>query len=283
MDTTRVVILIVVVVLLLAALAVGLRTARRKKQTADLRGQFGPEYDATVGSRGDRDGGRAGAGRAPAPAGPAGAARARAGRREELTRQWQPGAGAFRRRAGPRHLRGARPGPPGAQRARLPDAGPRQPDRPGLGRPPRGGGGLPRGRSPDACRERGAEATTEDLREAMVHYRSLFARLLGNGNGSGGPHRVRDHRHRRGPGRPPGAGRHQRRCQPSGPDTTPLTPGPAACAGPAHRGPHRLPVLRAPAGGWVSDDAGSARPTSGRSRAGRHRACAPRPGPRAGR
>ncbi len=27
------------------------------------------------------------------------------------------------------------------------------------------------------------EATTEDLREAMVHYRSLFSRLLGDGNG----------------------------------------------------------------------------------------------------
>src|SRR6185312_10623814 len=54
MDTTQVVILIIVVVLLLVAVVAGLRVARRKRESAALRDQFGPEYDATVGSRGDR-------------------------------------------------------------------------------------------------------------------------------------------------------------------------------------------------------------------------------------
>jgi hypothetical protein len=185
MDTTRVVILVVVVVLLLVALVVGLQMARRKKQTAELRGQFGPEYDATVGSRGDR-------GAAERELAERRDRRAQLqlhelepARRQELSSEWQQVQARFVDEpvlaTSEAHVLVRRVLSERGYPTQDLDS---QTDLVSVDHPEVVGDYREAVRRTRAG-ERG-EATTEDLREAMVHYRSLFSRLLGDGNGSSG-------------------------------------------------------------------------------------------------
>lgn len=56
MDTTTVVVIVAVVLLVLLALAIAMWAMRQRSQSrrADLQDRFGPEYDRTVDERGDR-------------------------------------------------------------------------------------------------------------------------------------------------------------------------------------------------------------------------------------
>ncbi len=56
MDTTTIVVIVAVVLLVLLALAIAMWAMRKRSQSrrADLQDRFGPEYDRTVDERGDR-------------------------------------------------------------------------------------------------------------------------------------------------------------------------------------------------------------------------------------
>ncbi len=177
MDTTQVVILVIVVVLLLAAVVVGLRAARRRRESAALRDQFGPEYDAALGSRGDRQA-------AERDLTDRRERRARLDlreldpvRREELTQEWQqvqtrfvdePVLATSEAHVLVRRVLSERGYPTEDLDSQTELVSVDHPEVVGDYR--------------EAVRRTRAgekgEATTEDLREAMVHYRSLFSRLL---------------------------------------------------------------------------------------------------------
>jgi hypothetical protein len=185
MDTTRVVIIIVIVVLLLIALAVGLRMAKRKKQTAQLRGQFGPEYDATVGSRGDRDAAERELAERRDRRSRLQLRELEPARRQELNSEWQqvqarfvdePVLASSEAQVLVRRVLNERGYPTQDLDS--------QTDLVSVDHPEVVGDYREAVRRTRAG-EKG-EATTEDLREAMVHYRSLFSRLLGDGDGHTG-------------------------------------------------------------------------------------------------
>jgi hypothetical protein len=186
MDTTRVVIIIVIVVLLLVALAVGLRVARRKKQTAELRGQFGPEYDATVGSRGDRDAAERELAERRDRRSQLQLRELEPARRQELTTEWQQVQARFVDEpvlaSSEAHVLVRRVLSERGYPTQDLDS---QTDLVSVDHPEVVGDYREAVRRTRAG-EKG-EATTEDLREAMVHYRALFSRLLGDGNGHTGP------------------------------------------------------------------------------------------------
>jgi len=185
MDTTRVVIIIVIVVLLLIALAVGLRIARRKKQTAELRGQFGPEYDATVGSRGDRDAAERELAERRDRRSQLQLRELEPARRQELSTQWQQVQARFVDEpvlaSSEAHVLVRRVLSERGYPTQDLDS---QTDLVSVDHPEVVGDYREAVRRTQAG-EKG-EATTEDLREAMVHYRSLFSRLLGDGTGHAG-------------------------------------------------------------------------------------------------
>jgi hypothetical protein len=182
MDTTRVVIIIVIVVLLLVALAVGLRVARRKKQTAELRGQFGPEYDATVGSRGDRDAAERELAERRDRRSQLQLRELEPARRQELSSEWQQVQARFVDEpvlaSSEAHVLVRRVLSERGYPTQDLDS---QTDLVSVDHPEVVGDYREAVRRTRAG-EKG-EATTEDLREAMVHYRALFSRLLGDGNG----------------------------------------------------------------------------------------------------
>jgi hypothetical protein len=184
MDTTRVVIIIVVVVLLLVALVVGLRMARRKKQTAELRGQFGPEYDATVGSRGDRDAAERELAERRDRRAELQLHELEPARRQELSSEWQQVQARFVDEpvlaTSEAHVLVRRVLSERGYPTQDLDS---QTDLVSVDHPEVVGDYREAVRRTRAG-EKG-EATTEDLREAMVHYRSLFSRLLGDGDGNG--------------------------------------------------------------------------------------------------
>jgi hypothetical protein len=185
MDTTRVVIIIVVVVLLLVALVVGLRMARRKKQTAELRGQFGPEYDATVGSRGNRDAAERELAERRDRRAELQLHELEPARRQELSSEWQQVQARFVDEpvlaTSEAHVLVRRVLSERGYPTQDLDS---QTDLVSVDHPEVVGDYREAVRRTRAG-EKG-EATTEDLREAMVHYRSLFSRLLEDGNGHTG-------------------------------------------------------------------------------------------------
>ena len=177
MDTTQVVILIIVVVLLLAAVVVGLRAGRHRRESAALRDQFGPEYDATLGARGDRQA-------AERDLTDRRERRARLElreldpvRREELTQEWQqvqtrfvdePVLATSEAHVLVRRVLSERGYPTEDLDS--------QTDLVSVDHPEVVGDYREAVRRTRAGEQ--GKATTEDLREAMVHYRSLFSRLL---------------------------------------------------------------------------------------------------------
>jgi hypothetical protein len=185
MTTAQVVILIVVVVLLLVALTVGLRIARRKKQTSELRGQFGPEYDATVGSRGDREAAERDLAERRDRRAQLQLSELEPRRREELSLEWQqvqsrfvdePVLATSEAHVLVRRVLSERGYPTQDLDSQTDLVSVDHPEVVGDYRE-----AVRRTRAGES-----GDATTEDLREAMVHYRSLFSRLLGAGSGSTG-------------------------------------------------------------------------------------------------
>ena len=184
MTTAQVVILIIIVVLLLAALVVGLRIARRKQQTSQLRGQFGPEYDATVGARGNREAAERELAERQSRRAEIQLRELEPQRREELSTEWQQVQARFVDEpvlaTSEAHVLVRRVLSERGYPTQDLDS---QTDLVSVDHPEVVGDYREAVRRTRAG-EKG-EATTEDLREAMVHYRSLFSRLLGTGNGSG--------------------------------------------------------------------------------------------------
>jgi hypothetical protein len=184
MTTAQVVILIIIVVLLLAALVVGLRIARRKQQTSQLRGQFGPEYDATVGARGNREAAERELAERQSRRAEIQLRELEPQRREELSTEWQQVQARFVDEpvlaTSEAHVLVRRVLSERGYPTQDLDS---QTDLVSVDHPEVVGDYREAVRRTQAG-EKG-EATTEDLREAMVHYRSLFSRLLGTGDGPG--------------------------------------------------------------------------------------------------
>ena len=181
MDTTTVILIVVVVVLLIAIAALAAPRLRERKRSKGLKGRFGPEYDRTVEETGDRT-----------------TAEDDLERREQRRRQLdiRPLEPAARQRYADEWretqkrfvdspsdaIRGAdqlvnrvmrdRGYPVDDFEQRAQDV---SVDHPGVVQDYRAANRVA------AANERG-EAGTEDLRQALVHYRSLFDRLLDDGH-----------------------------------------------------------------------------------------------------
>ena len=168
-------IIILIIVLLVIIAAVPFACVRRGARS--LQNTFGPEYDRVVADTGSR-------------ADAEKELREREKRHAELelkplsaeskARYSAPGkkcrSSSSTTRAR-RSLRG-RPRHRADRRTRLPDRRLRRPARQPLGRARADAGPLPRRARDQPAQHRG-EASTEDLRQALVHYRALFADLLG--------------------------------------------------------------------------------------------------------
>lgn len=179
MDTTVLILVIVVVVLVVAVAALLIPRLREQKRSSELQRRFGPEYDRTVSSAGDRRAAEQELER-------------RAERREQFDiRDLEPGerqryAQAWRETQkrfvdSPGEAIGEadelvgrvmrdRGYPVDDFEQRADDL---SVDHPGVVEDYRAANRI-------AVAHRRGEATTEDLRRALVHYRSLFDRLLGD-------------------------------------------------------------------------------------------------------
>lgn len=188
MDTGQIVAIVVLVIILVVVIA-ALLAWQRKRRTDELKGQFGPEYERTVEDRGDRRVAEQELAERQEHRSKLQIRELDAVRRQQFSDSWQhiqsrfvdePDGAVSDAHRLVREVMGERGYPTDDFEQQADDVSVDHPDVVGDYREAV--------RINDASQQ--GRATTEELREAMVHYRSLFARLLGE-QGSQGTQEAR--------------------------------------------------------------------------------------------
>jgi hypothetical protein len=182
--STAIVILFVVIALVVVGVVAGVLMLRSRKRTAALQSHYGKEYDRTVEAQGDQGAAERDLLDRQAQRSSFEVRALDPKRREEFAVSWDRTQGHFvddpagAVAAAYRLVRTVM-----SERGYPPDELDRQTDLVSVDHPEVVGDYREAVRISDASGR--GEASTEDLREAMVHYRSLFARLLDTNEAEG--------------------------------------------------------------------------------------------------